>query len=67
MIILFYYLPPELTGKRKRGTPKKYGDRVKKPTIDELQNEVTLHLYSQDMTIRYSALIVKAIKTKKLS
>jgi len=56
----FYYLPPELTGKRKRGAPKKYGDRVKKPTIDELQNEVTLHLYSQDMTIRYNSLIVKA-------
>ena len=56
----FYHLPPELTGKRKRGAPKKYGDRVKKPTIDELQNKVTLHLYSQDMTIRYSALIAKA-------
>ena len=56
----FYYLPPEITGKRKRGAPKKYGDRVKKPTIDELQNKVTLHLYSQDMTIRYSAFIAKA-------
>lgn len=56
----FYHLPPEITGKRKRGAPKKYGDRVKKPTIDELQNEVTLYLYSQYMTIRYSSLIAKA-------
>lgn len=56
----FYYLPPEITGKQKRGAPKKYGDRVQKPTIDELKNEVTLHLYSQDMKIRYSELIVKA-------
>lgn len=56
----FYYLPPEITGKRKRGAPKKYGERVKKPTIDELKNEANLNLYSQDMKIRYSEFIVKA-------
>ena len=56
----FYHLPPEITGKRKRGAPKKYGERVQKPTIDELQHEVQLHLYSQDMQIRYSEFIVKA-------
>ena len=56
----FYHLPPELTGKRKRGAPKKYGARVQKPTIDELEHEVQLHLYSQDMKIRYSDFIVKA-------
>ena len=56
----FYNLPPEIVGKRKRGAPKKYGKRLKKPTIDELKNEVTLHLYSQEMNIRYSDYIVKA-------
>jgi len=56
----FYHLPPEIAGKRKRGAPKKYGERLKKPTIDELENEVTLHLYSQEMSIRYSEYIVKA-------
>lgn len=56
----FYHLPAEVVGKRKRGAPKKYGERLKKPTIDELENEVILHLYSQDMKIRYSEYIVKA-------
>ena len=56
----FYHLPPKITGKRKRGAPRKYGARVQKPTIDELQHEVQLHLYSQDMKIRYSEFIVKA-------
>lgn len=56
----FYHLPPEIVGKRKRGAPKKYGERLKKPTIDELENEVTLKLYSQEMSIRYSEYIVKA-------
>ena len=56
----FYHLPQNVTGKKQRGAPKKYGDRVKKPTIDELENEVTLNLYSQEMTIRYSEFIVKA-------
>jgi len=56
----FYHLPPEITGKRKRGAPRKYGDRLQKPTIDQLQHEVELPLYSQDMKIRYSEFIVKA-------
>jgi len=56
----FYHLPAEVTGKRKRGAPKKYGDRVQKPTLGSLENEVTLTLYSQEMTIRYSEHIVKA-------
>ena len=55
----FYHLPPEIVGKRKRGAPKKYGERLKKPTIDELENEVTLHLYSQEMSIRYSEYCMK--------
>ena len=56
----FYDLPPKIVGKRKRGAPKKYGERVSKPTIEDLKNEVTLHLYSQKMTVRYSEYIVKA-------
>jgi hypothetical protein len=56
----FYHLPQEIIGKRKRGAPKKYGTRLQKPTIDELQHKVQLHLYSQDMEIRYSEFIVKA-------
>jgi len=56
----FYHLPPEITGKRGRGAPKKYGARLQKPTIDELQHDVELHLYSQDMKIRYSEYVVKA-------
>ncbi len=56
----FYHLPPEVKGKRKRGAPKKYGERLQKPIINELKNEVTLNLYSQEMTIRYSAFTVKA-------
>lgn len=56
----FYSLPPDITGKQKRGAPKKHGDRIEKPTIDKLENEVTLHIYSQDMKIRYSEFIAKA-------
>jgi hypothetical protein len=56
----FYDLPPKIVGKRKRGAPKKYGERLSKPTIEDLKNEVTLHLYSQKMTVRYSEYIVKA-------
>ena len=56
----FYDLPPKIAGKRKRGAPKKYGKRLSKPTIKDLKNEVTLHLYSQKMTVRYSEYIVKA-------
>ena len=56
----FYHLPQEIIGKRKRGAPKKYDTRLQKPTIDELQHKVQLHLYSQDMEIRYSEFIVKA-------
>jgi hypothetical protein len=56
----FYHLPLEINGKRKKGAPKKYGQRLKQPTIEELKNEVTLHLYSQDMNIRYNDHIVKA-------
>jgi len=54
----FYELPPEPTGKR--GAPKKYGDRIQKPTIDALQHKVTLNLYSQEMEISYSDFIAKA-------
>jgi len=54
----FYELPPAPTGKR--GAPKKYGDRIQKPTIDALQHKVTLNLYSQEMEINYSDFVVKA-------
>ena len=57
---VFYYPPEEVVGKRKRGAPKKYGDKLQKPTIAQLQHEVTLTLYSQEMKIRYSEYVVKA-------
>ena len=61
---VFYYPPEEAIGKRKRGAPKKYGDKLQKPTIEQLQHEVTLTLYSQEMKIRYSEYVVKARSSK---
>ena len=58
---VFYHLPADRsTLPKRRGAPKKYGDRIYKPNINSLEHKVTLHLYNKEMKIEYSDFIVKA-------
>jgi hypothetical protein len=53
-----YKIPPK-PKKRKAGRPKIYGDKIK-PTLEELDQEVTLDIYSTEVKIKYKEAVAKA-------
>ena len=51
-------IPPEIK-KKKAGRPKKYGNKIK-PTLEDLEEEITLTVYSKEVKIKYKEAIGKA-------
>ncbi len=50
---------PEIPKYKKAGRPKKYGAKIK-PKLEDLTQEVTLHIYSKEVKIRYKQVVAKA-------
>lgn len=50
---------PHNPTKRKVGRPKKYGDKIK-PTVEDLDQKVTLNIYSAEVKIKYKEAVAKA-------
>ena len=60
---LALYKIPDIPKKKKRGRPKKYGDKIE-PELKNLTEEATIFIYSKNVKMKYKEEVCKALFLK---